>query len=68
MIKKPNYRRPNRYNAARDANAAAVRLSSSSKQSETPRWSLPVLTTVKWVVAAAVIAYIVQTLIIHGSP
>lgn len=68
MIKKPNYRRPNRYNAARDANAAAARLSARRKQPETPRWSLPVRTAVKWVVAAAVIAYVVQTLIIHGAP
>ena len=68
MIKKPNRRRPNRYNAARDADDAKARLSVHRKQPTTQRWSLPLTTALKWVTAIAALSYIVQTLIIHGAP
>lgn len=69
MITHSDNRRPNRYNAARDASAAEERLSGCRQQQPiTPRWSMPLRTVTKWGIAAVAIAYVVQTLILHGSP
>ena len=69
MIRKPNNRRPSRYEAVRDANAAIIRNSANRKPTKHhTEWSLPARTVVKWIFAAAAIAYIAQTIIIHGAP
>jgi hypothetical protein len=68
LIRKPNNRRPSRYEAVRDANAAILRNSAHRKPTKHhTEWSLPLRTVAKWAVAAAAIAYIVQT-IISRSP
>jgi hypothetical protein len=64
VIRKPNIRRPNRYEAVRDANAAILRNSAHKKpKRHHTEWSLPLVTVLKWAGAIVAISVIVSTII-----